>query len=215
MDSQAALGLLGRSLHCKPGTLAVAGTKDKRACTCQHLTAWQVLLCMQDAVYSRPDTPLWHMEAICVGVCMASLAPALAALCLSVHGRPCTSTGSSGHPGQASSNCLAGWRAWGPQHGTHSHAVCAMHPVLCETVLVFMMSHRAGCGPAQQNTHDIEQDQPVPGSTAWQTVCFWGPALRQSNAHLPDVPVCLICQVSATQQIACEAQWPEMWGWRR
>ena len=41
-DSQAALGLLGRNLHCKPGTLAVAGTKDKRACTSQHLTAWQV-----------------------------------------------------------------------------------------------------------------------------------------------------------------------------
>ena len=42
LDSQAALGLLSRNLHCKPGTLAVAGTKDKRACTVQHLTAWQV-----------------------------------------------------------------------------------------------------------------------------------------------------------------------------
>ena len=39
---QAALGMLSRMLHCKPGTLGIAGTKDKRSVSAQHLTAWQV-----------------------------------------------------------------------------------------------------------------------------------------------------------------------------
>ena len=39
---QAALGMLSRMLHCKPGTLGIAGTKDKRSISAQHLTAWQV-----------------------------------------------------------------------------------------------------------------------------------------------------------------------------
>lgn len=41
---QAALGMLGRMLHCKPGTLGIAGTKDKRSVSAQHLTAWQVCI---------------------------------------------------------------------------------------------------------------------------------------------------------------------------
>ena len=43
MDSGAALALLGRSLHCAPGALGCAGTKDRRAVTVQHVTAHKVL----------------------------------------------------------------------------------------------------------------------------------------------------------------------------
>ena len=44
MDSGAALALLSRSLHCAPGSLGTAGTKDKRAVTVQPVTAFKVLL---------------------------------------------------------------------------------------------------------------------------------------------------------------------------
>lgn len=42
MDTQAALSLLARMLHCSPGVFGFAGTKDKRAVTEQAVTAFKV-----------------------------------------------------------------------------------------------------------------------------------------------------------------------------
>lgn len=42
MDTQQCLGLLSSLMHCKPGVFATAGTKDKRAVTVQHVTAYKV-----------------------------------------------------------------------------------------------------------------------------------------------------------------------------
>ena len=39
---QQCLGLLSSLIHCKPGIFATAGTKDKRAVTVQHVTAFKV-----------------------------------------------------------------------------------------------------------------------------------------------------------------------------
>ena len=43
LDSGAALALLARTLHCSLASLGLAGTKDKRAVTVQHVTAYKVL----------------------------------------------------------------------------------------------------------------------------------------------------------------------------
>lgn len=42
MDTQSALGVLGRLLHVKPSAFGFAGTKDKRGVTCQYVTAYRV-----------------------------------------------------------------------------------------------------------------------------------------------------------------------------
>lgn len=42
LDSHAALALLARFAHAPPGVFAVAGTKDKRGVTVQHVTAHKV-----------------------------------------------------------------------------------------------------------------------------------------------------------------------------
>ncbi|KAK9845240.1 hypothetical protein WJX81_000864 [Elliptochloris bilobata] len=42
LDTPAALAILQRTLRCGKGTLAVAGNKDKRGITCQHVTACRV-----------------------------------------------------------------------------------------------------------------------------------------------------------------------------
>ena len=42
MDTGVALGLLARLLHCNPSVLNTAGTKDRRAVTVQHVTAFKV-----------------------------------------------------------------------------------------------------------------------------------------------------------------------------
>lgn len=41
LDTAAALAILQRMLRCGKGTLAVAGNKDKRGVTSQHVTAYQ------------------------------------------------------------------------------------------------------------------------------------------------------------------------------
>ena len=43
MDSSHALGCIARLLHIQQSSLSVAGTKDKRAVTVQHVTAFKVL----------------------------------------------------------------------------------------------------------------------------------------------------------------------------
>ncbi|KAL6778573.1 hypothetical protein ACKKBF_B15330 [Auxenochlorella protothecoides x Auxenochlorella symbiontica] len=42
MESQAALSLLGSKLHVSAKVFGIAGTKDKRGCTCQEVTAFRV-----------------------------------------------------------------------------------------------------------------------------------------------------------------------------
>ena len=42
MDSSHALGCIARLLHIQQSSLSVAGTKDKRAVTVQHVTAFKV-----------------------------------------------------------------------------------------------------------------------------------------------------------------------------
>ena len=43
MDTQSAIGSLCRTVGCKPKVFSYAGTKDKRAVTCQAVTAYRVL----------------------------------------------------------------------------------------------------------------------------------------------------------------------------
>ena len=51
MDSAHALGFMTRLLHVSQSCLCVAGTKDKRAVTVQHVTAFKV-------PYHAPDKQL-------------------------------------------------------------------------------------------------------------------------------------------------------------
>ena len=61
LDSHAAIGLIARFLHAPNNTLSVAGTKDKRGVTVQHVTAHKVSVCncLQDmSVYSHACMPV-------------------------------------------------------------------------------------------------------------------------------------------------------------
>ena len=68
---QQCLGLLSSLIHCKPGIFATAGTKDKRAVTVQHVTAFKVahfffvllmitMVCGCLALFLLLLLPSWH-----------------------------------------------------------------------------------------------------------------------------------------------------------
>ena len=77
MFVQQCLGLLASLLHCKPGTFATAGTKDKRAVTVQHVTAFKVLLISVGSVLAllegyndqnnNAHQPLPRQSLLCLG----------------------------------------------------------------------------------------------------------------------------------------------------
>ncbi len=60
MDSSHALGCIARLLHIQQSSLSVAGTKDKRAVTVQHVTAFKVLpsLCSYSLLCPSCKLPL-------------------------------------------------------------------------------------------------------------------------------------------------------------
>lgn len=45
LETQAALGLLSRWLHCPSSAFSIAGTKDKRGVTVQEVTVFKVCSC--------------------------------------------------------------------------------------------------------------------------------------------------------------------------
>lgn len=53
MDTQAALGVIARMLHCQPRSFGFAGTKDKRGVTTQWVTLWKVAPAKLAALNSR------------------------------------------------------------------------------------------------------------------------------------------------------------------
>ena len=61
LDTAAALAILQRMLRCGKGTLAVAGNKDKRGVTSQHVTAYQAR--------SQPTAPITPQICLSIGAC--------------------------------------------------------------------------------------------------------------------------------------------------